>query len=193
MTNNESFPLALSANWVKQLFLAWCLSPTIKFLTSSENRNRELNQYLELYIIIPVQQQLETTLAVLVAMLTEAQPHNVEPSEPEMASRKMQPCLTQFWIKLHNSVLCTPSTPLQTCSFSSSLPPPSCPPLLSYPAKPLLHPPPPPCLPLALPPAFPPFLQDGQGRSQNTIWNSETPHIFRRITTTVILQKIFEA
>lgn len=92
---------------------------------------------------------------------------------------KMQLCLTQFWFKLQDSTLCTPSAPLLTRFFVffglllPLLPPPL--PLPSYPGLPLFYPPPP-YLPLALPPSFPPFLQDGQGRSHNTIWNSETSH-----------------
>lgn len=57
--------------------------------------------------------------------------------------------------------------------FSSPLLPPPLPSPL-YPGFPFpftSHPPPP-YLPLALPP----FLQDGQGSYQNTIWNSETSH-----------------
>lgn len=92
---------------------------------------------------------------------------------------KMQLCLTQFWFKRQDSTLCTPSAPLLTRFFVffglllPLLPPPL--PLPSYPGLPLFYPPPP-YLPLALPPSFPPFLQDGQGRSHNTIWNSETSH-----------------
>lgn len=92
---------------------------------------------------------------------------------------KMQLCLTQFWFKLQDSTLrrlCTPSTPLLTCFFFLILPLLHSPP--SYPGFPFSftsHPPPP-YLPLALPPSLPPFLQDGQGSSQNTIWNSETSH-----------------
>lgn len=83
--------------------------------------------------------------------------------------------LTQFWFaQLHApSSLYALHSSSDMFFFFSSPPPPLLHILdsLSFTSRP-----PPPYLPLALPPSFPSSLQDGQGRSQNTIWNSETSH-----------------
>lgn len=132
-----------------------------------------MDQYLELYIILPVRRSFTCLPDGPVAMLTATTASHCVTDWTWNGLHKMQLCLTQFCFKLQDGSLCrpwTPSTPLLTCFFFI-LPPPPPPPShpglpFSFTSRPIF---------LFLP-LFLPFLQDGQGSSQNTIWNSETSH-----------------
>lgn len=95
-----------------------------------------MDQYLELYIILPVRNVVCVSSVGLVAMLTASY---CVTDWTWNGLHKMQLCLTQFCFKLQDSSLrrlCTPSTPLLTCFFfffsPSSLSFTSWPPLLLY-------------------------------------------------------------
>lgn len=92
-----------------------------------------MDQYLELYIILPAQRQLEArfTALSLVAMITNTTASDCVTEWTWNGLRKMQLCLTQFWFKLQDGTLHrlrTPPAPHLTCCFFSPSPPPPPPP-----------------------------------------------------------------